>query len=184
MRYLKLFENFKINEHNVGDMVYVDAYGPSTYGFSEPGGEIRREIPFRPRLYNFEKDTKYEIISINGDQVTLFDEENEPRDFSSDRVFSEKIETDYIKDCIASSFEDILDINKFEYSEYINEIVANLKDEQIGCAEFDAIFHNEFKPRLESDGFNVSRLFFIIKNADSEDAIAFKLQICVRKKPD
>jgi hypothetical protein len=184
MRHLKLFENFRINEHNVGDMVYVDAHGPSTYGFSGPDGETRREIPFRPRFYNFEKNNKYEIVSIDGNEVTLFDEQNNPVDLSIDKVFSEKIDTWYIKDCIASSFEDILDINKFEYSEYINEIVANLKDEPIGCVEFDTIFNNEFKPRLESDGFDVSRMFFIIKDADSEDATAFKLQICVRKKPD
>lgn len=182
MKHLKLFESFnRINELNVGDMVYVDMYGPRTLGFSSGGSTMRRNMAFRPRMdqhYDFDQNTKYEIVNIEGGMATLFDDNNEPLDVSTNKLHSEKIEMDYIKDCLTSSFEDLFDINRCEYKQYINEIIININQE-IECVPFDTIYNNEFKPRLQADGFSCSRDFSTVQ--ETPDPIAHQTQIVVRK---
>jgi hypothetical protein len=78
------------NNLNVGDMIYVDAYGPYTYGYSDDLVELKTDKPFRPKLHNFLPNSQYEIIYMDGDIVTLFDNGNNIVDLSTDQLSKEK----------------------------------------------------------------------------------------------
>lgn len=175
MKHLKLFENFLILERDEGDMVYVDMYGPRTFGFSSssPSGLHiikNKKLPFRPVIhphYDFNKDTKYEIVNLDGNTATLFDDNNEPFEININHLYDEKISADYIKDCFTSSFEDMFE--QVDYKVYINEVVitvntrghADTLSNSIEDKEkFEGIFEQEFKPRLEDDGYKVSKMIF------------------------
>lgn len=189
MKHLKLFENFLILEHNEGDMVYVDMYGPRTFGFSSssPSGSHiikNKNLPFRPIIhphYDFNKDIKYEIVNLDGNTAILFDDNNEPFEINANHLYAEKINVDYIKDCFTSSFEDMFEV--VNYKVYINEVVIELKShgyrETISNSledqeKFEGIFTQEFKPRLEDDGYRVSKRIF-----SSANDIKFIAQIYV-----
>lgn len=62
------------SDHNIKmhDMVYVNAYGPSTYGYND----YKSDKPFKPVLYNFNDNTKYEVVYVNGNNIGLFDNGN------------------------------------------------------------------------------------------------------------
>lgn len=64
---------------NIHDMVYVNAYGPSTYGHDG----YKSDKPFKPALRNFDDDTKYEVVYVKHNPrggfpvaVGLFDNTN------------------------------------------------------------------------------------------------------------
>lgn len=76
MKHLRYF-NESISSFNLGDMVYVDSYGPSTYGFSSGANQVKRNKPFKPKMYDFDSETKYEIIHIEKGQYFLYDNRNE-----------------------------------------------------------------------------------------------------------
>jgi hypothetical protein len=65
------------NDYNVGDLVYVSPFGPATLAYSDNGGTISRDKPFRPKLYNFTEDTQYEILDITNNFAGFFDDKNE-----------------------------------------------------------------------------------------------------------
>ena len=71
-----------------GDLVYVDAYGPYTHKYSSGFGEMQRDKPFRPKVYNFNDNLQYEIIYMEGEVVTLFDNENSIIDLPVQKVGS------------------------------------------------------------------------------------------------
>lgn len=70
----------------IGDMVYVDAYGPTTLGYSNGTIDVKRDKPFKPKLYDFTSDVQYEVIFIEGNDITLFDDENYVIGISKHRV--------------------------------------------------------------------------------------------------
>lgn len=70
----------------IGDLVYVDAYGPFTYGFSDGGGEMKSDKPFRPKVYKFTANLQYMVTYVEGDSVTLFDDDNNIVDLNRSRL--------------------------------------------------------------------------------------------------
>lgn len=60
------------NKFNVGDMVYVNPFGPETYGFND----VQSDKSFRPRIYNVDLDTQYQIILVDNNQYGIFDNDN------------------------------------------------------------------------------------------------------------
>ncbi len=95
MKFIKTFESFdSIQGLKIGDMVYVDTYGPSTHRYSNGSWDVKRDKPFRPKLYDFTSNVKYEIVYIEGSKVTLYDNKNNAIDLSIDRVDKDKPFTD------------------------------------------------------------------------------------------
>ncbi len=197
MKYLKRFnENFLILEHAVGDMVYVNVYGPKTtrYSSHDISGSYtkERDLPFRPpicfqnHISNFNTDNKYEIIHMDGYTATLYDEDNNVCDIDVDNLYDEKIISDddyqFIKDCIISSFEDMpkINIDKIEYLKYIDEMLINISV-NIEKKAFDRIFHSEFLPRLRDHGYDSYRTFGV-RNGSYSYEYSNGVQICVTKK--
>ncbi len=89
-------ESLRYGDIDIHDMVYVNVYGPSTYGHNG----YKSDKPFRPVLRNFSDDTKYEVVYVVHNpkggipvSVGLFDNSNEYqevdiRDISLDTPFS------------------------------------------------------------------------------------------------
>jgi hypothetical protein len=196
MKHIKLFENFLILEHAEGDMVYVDNYGPKTLGFSDNGGTRQRDLPFRPQFYGaFDRDTKYEIVHMEGDVATLYDNNNVPTDIgignlysNSDNSIMDESDLGYIKECVMSSFEDLMDVDGFEYQVYLTEILINIDLVVKGAGwivtEFDEIYDEEFNPRLEDMGYEVNKRKYMIKRGNGWRQAGIpivKIQISISK---
>jgi len=207
MKYLKSFnENFLITEHVVGDMVYVNIYGEKTTGH----GSKKRNLPFRPRQlsdendsdtvmnFNFDPDSKYEIIHMDGYTATLYDDDNNVYGIDVDQLYDEKVITDddynFIKDCVISSFEDMpilmrgeyqLKIDEVEYLKYIDEVLINIQDITksmvIEKEVFNGIFYSEFLPRLRDHGYE-SYVTYGPRAYQASYHYVSGVQICVTKK--
>lgn len=165
MKYLKMFEEFvESNKPKVGDMVYIDVYGPYTLSYNDGHNHILRTIPFRPKIIldSFSSDTKYEIIFIEDNKATIYDDNNNVCNISLDKLFFEKIDDKYIKDCFLSSFEElylnfeISNIFQINYNNYFTsfDIIMDIPLESE--SNFNNIFNNEFRPRLTEDNLKVS----------------------------
>jgi len=162
MKYIKLFESFN-NEIKVGDMVYVDHYGPYTLMYSSEAGVVQRNIPFRPLVYNdlygvefkFDPSTQYEVIYIETpssgrvSQASLYDDNNNLITINCNNLYKEKIDCEMIKDYFISSFEDIIDISNVKYKNYINlvDIQFEIPDSAY------KIYYNEFSNRMKDEGY-------------------------------
>lgn len=138
MRYIKIFEDFN-QSFKIGDMVYVD---------SDP-------------ILEFNKDTKYQIVYIEGNSAFLYDESNYLVAISLKNLYHECIDFELVKDYFISSFEeffysDIIDI-KYIYKAGSVSIRLDLKPDRrkiwVVRHKILYILNTEFKKRLESEGY-------------------------------
>jgi hypothetical protein len=176
-------------------MVYVDVFGPKTLRYSDGGMSMERDLPFRPRMYGtFDIKTKYEIIYMEDNIASLYDNNNILCDIRVDHLYSQNNESvmddgdlNYIKECILSSFEDIVNVDNFDYQVYLTEILVNI-NYPIEIEEFDVRYVEEFAPRLYDLGYEVNRQFYMGKKGRMtrhsplvKKGYASKIQISISK---
>jgi hypothetical protein len=130
MKYLlsyKLFESVDTGEFKVGDMVYVDMYSPRTTMYHSGNDVMQRDLPFKVYIgdSNFKKNVKYEIIHIDKESATLYDE-SDMFEVDLSRLYRDRIDIEFIKECFTSSFEDIIDVHKVEWAYYPAEVLINM----------------------------------------------------------
>jgi len=61
----------------IGSSVFVDPDGPATLGYSDSTGETRRDKPFKPKFYKTTKGKKYEVIFVDNNEVTIYNDDGE-----------------------------------------------------------------------------------------------------------
>lgn len=156
MLYLKTYESFSSPKLKVGDMVYVDV-------FNFPYNRFK----FEPV---FDNDTRYEITYIGDGVATIFDDMNVPFDVPLNFLYSDKINEDYIRDCVYSSFDDILSIEwkdargndrkpRITFESHINDIRVEIQDTKSDRDIIQGIYESEFRPRLQEGGYKSEMAF-------------------------
>lgn len=161
MKYLSSYKLFESNESKFtpGDMVYIDT---------------------SKVIGNFSPDKKYEIYLLSKitNSSCIKDDNNYLSPINNYYLYFNKIDTESIKDCFLSSFENLLNMNQCQYFDIkMDKISIHIRSHKLreyhiskehlinhskdlahysSGIEFEKIFNEEFEPRINKLGYDVS----------------------------
>ena len=130
-------EDCKGNAIEIGTLVYVDPYGPSTLGYSEDGLEVKRDDPFKPHLYKgFQPDKQYKVVFVNEKEksVTLYNDRNEFQDMPIDKVCVENFGEEVNEAIIVP--DELEDVPQFRDVLQLSDYARNNGFDVVGYDEF------------------------------------------------